>query len=366
MPYSSGTLIKKDSNNVVHIGSGETWQDSQWVGIELNGNAGTATFSEGDGTGEIHITPGWGYNSISFDHPMSGYGTTLAENGDVSEYITVNLPASGGTLARLEDIPSVPTTTLNGTRTTSASWYAPTSAGTSGYRLVSSGSSAPVWQQPTGYITCSTSASTVAKTATCTNFKLVTGAKITIKFTYSNTAASPTLNVSSTGAKTIYYKGKAAAANWSWAAGEIVTFVYDGTYYQMVSSNDNLNPTFTAGSTTAIFNASSTSASGTFTATASAGYKYVTWTFAIMIPTSSNSTRYFNVYVNNASGTTIFGSSATASSSAYNLRSDSYTRTPHGCFSITVPADGSVYTVGCKASTSSTMTCYRLGYSYHN
>lgn len=297
---------------------------------------------------------------------MNSYGTTLKENDEVSNYITVNLPASGGTLARLEDIPSVPTTTLNGTRTTSASWYAPTSAGTSGYNLVSNGSGAPVWQQPTGYVSCSTAAGTAAKTATCSNFKLVTGAKITVKFTNSNSVASPTLNVSSTGAKTIYYKGKAAAANWSWAAGEIVTFVYDGTYYQMVSSNDNLNPAYTAGTTTAIFNTSNATASGTFTATPSPGYKYVTWTFALMIPTAANATRYFNVHVYNSAGTILFGSNATPSSSNYNLRSDSYTRTPQVCFSITVPADGSTYTVGCRASASSTMTCYRLGYYYHN
>lgn len=45
----------------------------------------------------------------------------------------------------LTNKPTIPTISLNGSSTTAASFYAPTSAGTSGYVLVSSGSSAPTW-----------------------------------------------------------------------------------------------------------------------------------------------------------------------------------------------------------------------------
>ena len=53
------------------------------------------------------------------------------------------------------------------------------------------------------YGTCSTAAGTAAKTVACTGFALVTGAEITVKFTVTNTAANPTLNVNNTGAKFI-------------------------------------------------------------------------------------------------------------------------------------------------------------------
>lgn len=63
------------------------------------------------------------------------------------------------------------------------------------------------------YGECSTGASTVAKTATATGsatFSLQTGSRVSIKFTNSNTAADPTLNVNSTGAKAIKRYGTTA------------------------------------------------------------------------------------------------------------------------------------------------------------
>lgn len=52
---------------------------------------------------------------------------------------------------------------------------------------------------------CATPASTSAKTTGIVNFNLISGACVSVKFTYSNTAASPTLNVNGTGAKPIYH-----------------------------------------------------------------------------------------------------------------------------------------------------------------
>lgn len=92
------------------------------------------------------------------------------------------------------------------------------------------------------YGTCDTAAGTAAKVVTCANFdKLLTGVTIHVKFTYSNTAASPTLNVNSTGAKTIYRYGTTkptGEAKSSWNAGAVVSFTYDGTSWFM---NDWLN-----------------------------------------------------------------------------------------------------------------------------
>ena len=88
------------------------------------------------------------------------------------------------------------------------------------------------------YATSSTAAGTQAKVAACSNFALYTGATITVGFTNANTHATPTLNVNSTGAKTIKnYTGAAlTAAEYKWAAGAALTFVYDGSYWRMQDS----------------------------------------------------------------------------------------------------------------------------------
>lgn len=91
------------------------------------------------------------------------------------------------------------------------------------------------------YAVCSSSSSTVAKTASIVNFKLTFGTTVKIKFSYANSATSPTLNISSTGAKSIvYYVGstvKTLTASDTWAAGETVEFVYNGSYWVIISSD---------------------------------------------------------------------------------------------------------------------------------
>ena len=84
------------------------------------------------------------------------------------------------------------------------------------------------------YGTCSTAAATTAKKATSTDskFSLVTGAKVRIKFTYTNTASAPTLNVDSKGAKYIKAYDTTAPTIW-WNAGDVVDFTYDGTNWIM-------------------------------------------------------------------------------------------------------------------------------------
>ena len=83
--------------------------------------------------------------------------------------------------------------------------------------------------------TCSTAAGTAAKAVTLTagTFALETGARVLVKFTVTNTAANPTLNVGGTGAKAIQYRGSAISAGYL-AANRTYEFVYDGTNYQLV------------------------------------------------------------------------------------------------------------------------------------
>ena len=87
------------------------------------------------------------------------------------------------------------------------------------------------------YGTCSTAASTAAKVCVCTDFTstdLVVGATIHVLFDSANTAASPTLNVNSTGAKSILPNNDIGKR---WYGGTVVTFTYNGTGWVNNTSN---------------------------------------------------------------------------------------------------------------------------------
>jgi hypothetical protein len=97
------------------------------------------------------------------------------------------------------------------------------------------------------YAECATAAGTAAKTANISTdndttnnaFTLVKGVSVQVKFTTTNTATNPTLNINSTGAKAIYYEGKAIPA--SYLKGSYVyTFVYNGTQWDLVGQNYSL------------------------------------------------------------------------------------------------------------------------------
>lgn len=85
----------------------------------------------------------------------------------------------------------------------------------------------------THFGTCSTAADTAAKVVSVTGFTLATGAEVTVQFTVTNTAASPTLNVNGTGAKAIVYRNAAISAGYL-AANRVYKFVYDGTNYELI------------------------------------------------------------------------------------------------------------------------------------
>ena len=85
--------------------------------------------------------------------------------------------------------------------------------------------------------TCATAAGTSAKAVTCASFTagdLAKGVMVYVVFSYTNTATSSlTLNVNSTGAKSIKYLANGAVANIPVAnyfvANQTYRFVYDGT-----------------------------------------------------------------------------------------------------------------------------------------
>ena len=107
----------------------------------------------------------------------------------VYDFVTANIPdtstfatkaqLSDGSVTKIGNALKVGTVTYNGSAVVNAgrrSWYG----------------------------TCATSAATSAKVVNdCSDFVLETGAKISVRFTYENSAGSPTLNVNGTGAKSI-------------------------------------------------------------------------------------------------------------------------------------------------------------------
>lgn len=95
------------------------------------------------------------------------------------------------------------------------------------------------------YAICNTAAGTVAKVASLAagSLSLKAGATVAVKFTYANTASSPTLNIAGTGAKAMYIQG---VRDVYWTDGATVTFTYDGANWR-VASEPVYAPTATIG-----------------------------------------------------------------------------------------------------------------------
>lgn len=102
---------------------------------------------------------------------------------------------------------------------------------------------------PLNYGACSTAAGTAAKVVSLPGFVLATGAEVTVRFTVTNTASSPTLNINGTGAKPIQYRNAAISAG-DLAANRVYKFVYDGGAWELVGDiNIDTNTTYAAATT---------------------------------------------------------------------------------------------------------------------
>ena len=151
----------------------------------------------------------------------SGF-TTIVPGNNTSNNITLTLPSTDGTIALItSNVESA--NKLYTTRTIDG---------------VSFNGTANI----THYGTCSTAAATAAKVVALTGFELTIGAKVAVKFTYTNTASNPTLSVNDTTAKPIYYRGSPIAAGYL-AAKRVYEFVYDGTNYELIG-DINTNTTY--------------------------------------------------------------------------------------------------------------------------
>ncbi len=83
-----------------------------------------------------------------------------------------------------------------------------------------------------GYAVCDTAEATLAKTASISSYALTANALVSIKFTHA-VPANATLNITSKGAKAIYYRGAPITAGVI-KAGDTVTLMYS-TYYHVIA-----------------------------------------------------------------------------------------------------------------------------------
>ena len=217
----SGTNIKTINNNSL-LGSGN---------ITISGGGGdtvsyTQTQTTGNELGTITIngTPSKiygvdysGKSTVSFSQTQTTGNElgTITINGTASKIYGVDYSGKQDALVSGTNIKTVDSNSLlgSGDIVTTKTWYG----------------------------TCSTTASTTAKTVTCSGFTKVKGAVIAITFSTANTANAPTLNINSTTA-TATYKGNAVTSSSNplkWDAGDTLTFMYDGSYYKYLSTSND-------------------------------------------------------------------------------------------------------------------------------
>lgn len=177
------------------------------------------------------------------------------------------------------------------------------------------------------YCTCSTAAATAAKVVTLdsgdSNWVLRKGAIIGVKFTNSNTASSVTLNVNSSGAKSIYYNNAAYTGSSNSICGyasRYTFYMYDGTYWVWISDgrhDGNDNTYTTAYCSTAAGTAAKAATMTGYTLTANR-YTVITFTNA------NSSASALTLNINSKGAKPLYINGTASSSSNYTLAAGSY------------------------------------------
>ena len=175
------------------------------------------------------------------------------------------------------------------------------------------------------YGTCATAAATAAKVVTVSsdqNFVLKAGAVIGVKFTYTNTASSCTINVNSTGAKSIWYNTAAYTGTDSGVCGyanRTIYYMYNGTYWVHLSYGYNTN-----GNT--VPTAYSTTAAGTAAKTATCtNYNLLAKSYTILlISTTNTAASALTLNINGKGAKPIYINGTASSSSNHTMPAGSY------------------------------------------
>ena len=167
----------------------------------------------------------WLHNGVI----TSASGVTLNINGLGAKPIYNSL--SGAVVTTTFAVASTYLFVYNSTRVTGGCWDM-----VYGYDANTTYTPAKLGQ---GYAVCSTPATTVAKTASISSYTLTAGGIVAIKFEY-EVPANATLNITSKGAKAIYYRGSPITAGVI-KAGDTVTMIYS-TYYHVLSIDHVTHP----------------------------------------------------------------------------------------------------------------------------
>lgn len=241
-PYSitfiGATTGTYDGSKAVTINiptTGATSKESLVIKLNSGTTEGTNMFTFNGGTAKtVNITPS------SIGAAAASHGTHVTYGTDAPRANGTASAGSASSVSRSDHVHPLQTT-ISGNAGSATKLATPRTVDG-----VSFNGTANI----THYGTCSTAAATAAKTVSLTGFTLATGAIVTVKFTVTNTAASPTLNVNGTGAKAIQYRGAAISAGYL-AANRVYTFIYDGTNYQLIGDiNTDTNTTYSTGTAT--------------------------------------------------------------------------------------------------------------------
>lgn len=145
---------KPTANQTPSFGSTFTIsQISQSTSGQVSGTDRTITIPSTIATNTaVGLVKPWYTHTAASTGPTTGNNTTAVAVNAISttsgKYYAVEADSNGRLFVNVpwtDHTYTVPTITLNGSATTSPSFYAPTGAGTSGYYLKSNGSGAPTW-----------------------------------------------------------------------------------------------------------------------------------------------------------------------------------------------------------------------------
>lgn len=255
-------------------------EDGTW---QIPAGTGVRNISTGATNGTINVN----LNGMDFEVAVKGLGSAAYTNSGVyaaashGTHVTYGTSAkalgtssagSATTVSRSDHVHALPAlTSCTGTLTIAKGGTGATDAATalinlgaaaSGHThsvatttengLMTSTDKAKLDATNIGYGTCSTDATTAEKEITITsndNWQLSVGSIIIVKFTNTNTATNPKLNVNGTGAKSVWLNTGVITTNssqltYAGTAKRPIKYVYDGTNWIFMGWSADTNTTY--------------------------------------------------------------------------------------------------------------------------